>query len=79
VEEGDAVKTKCRIEIICNKSAAKNLHEILEYFRMMGKLGVTRDFIIGDDCKKEFTFDGDGPDRIEGILITEFIGEREMP
>ena len=54
----------------CSETARDNLIPLLEYFEMMGLLGMTRDFTVDDDTEsKWFTFDGDGPDRLANIKI----------
>lgn len=59
---------KYRISFECNETARDNLLPLLEYFEMMGDLGITRDFQV-DEYDKWFTFDGDGPDRITSITV----------
>lgn len=53
-----------KIEIFCTDQAGEHLLEILNYFKTLGEVGHTADFKIDDE---HFTFDGDGPDRIQSI------------
>lgn len=54
----------------CNETARDNIIPLLEYFEMMGLLGMTRDFKIDDGPdSKWFTFDGDGPDGLANIKV----------
>ena len=71
------------ITVVCNDTAANHLTEILKAFKSMGGLGCTRDFQLwgpgknpyGDESEW-FTFDGDGPDRIHSLCVTD-IGEEK--
>ena len=60
---------KYKVSFECNKTAMEHVTDLLKYFEMMGKLGMTRDFIVEDN--RWFTFDGDGQDRIENIKIED--------
>lgn len=61
---------KYKISFECNETAKDNLVPLLEYFEMMGLLGMTRDFKVDYDSP-DFVFDGDGPDGIENIMVEE--------
>ena len=60
-----------RISFECNETAKDNLVPLLKYFEMMGNLGMTRDFVIDELDNKWFIFDGDGPDKLKNITVSE--------
>jgi len=57
------------ITIKCNRTASENLIKMLKHMENLGCLGCTRDFKIGEDFDEWFTWDGDGPDKIEDIQV----------
>ena len=54
------------LTIRCNEPALKNLVKMIRYFKRLGGVGCTRDFIIDGNA---FMFDGDGPDRIHSLAV----------
>lgn len=63
------------ISFECNETAKDNLVPLLKYFKMMGNLGMTRDFVIDELDDKWFTFDGDGPDRLDNIKVERVLDD----